>query len=87
MNTDLQNSMRAESDGLGPISVPKTAYWGPSTQRAKNNFALSNSDYRGGALVGMGSGGVPMLKVKPLVGLFLVGLGRSCRLGPWRRGR
>lgn len=47
MNTDLQNSMRAESDGLGPISVPKTAYWGPSTQRAKNNFALSNSDYRG----------------------------------------
>src|SRR5690625_2125820 len=33
--------IRVEVDGLGAIEVPTDAYWGASTQRAKENFAVS----------------------------------------------
>ncbi len=34
-------STRTETDSLGPIAVPADAYWGASTQRAIENFAVS----------------------------------------------
>jgi aspartate ammonia-lyase len=32
---------RSEHDALGPVEVPKEAYWGAQTQRALDNFPLS----------------------------------------------
>ena len=34
--------MRIESDLLGELSVPEMAYYGIQTQRAINNFQISN---------------------------------------------
>ena len=36
------NSFRTESDLLGELQVPATAYYGVQTQRALNNFKISN---------------------------------------------
>ena len=36
------NSFRTESDLLGELQVPTTAYYGVQTQRALNNFKISN---------------------------------------------
>lgn len=33
--------VRVEADGLGSVEVPEHAYWGASTQRAKENFDIS----------------------------------------------
>lgn len=35
------NDVRIEADGLGTVEVPEHAYWGASTQRAKENFDIS----------------------------------------------
>ncbi|WP_235604832.1 aspartate ammonia-lyase [Enteractinococcus helveticum] len=40
-NTNKQS--RIEVDGLGSVEVPSTAYWGASTQRALENFAISGN--------------------------------------------
>jgi len=32
---------RVEEDGLGPVEIPITALWGPSTQRAHDNFDIT----------------------------------------------
>ena len=37
----MPNRTRTESDSLGPIEVPATAYWGAQTQRSIANFAFS----------------------------------------------
>lgn len=37
----LYDDMRIERDGLGAVEVPANAYWGASTQRAKENFNIS----------------------------------------------
>ncbi|WP_291066697.1 MULTISPECIES: aspartate ammonia-lyase [unclassified Empedobacter] len=37
------NKMRTESDLLGELQVPETAYYGVQTQRAINNFKISNN--------------------------------------------
>lgn len=29
---------RTESDTIGPVKIPKTALWGPQTERSRNNF-------------------------------------------------
>jgi fumarate hydratase class II len=34
-------TFREESDSMGKVSVPETAYYGPSTQRAVDNFRIS----------------------------------------------
>lgn len=34
-------NVRIEADGLGTVEVPANAYWGASTQRAKENFDIS----------------------------------------------
>jgi len=36
------DNIRTEVDGLGPVEVPAAAYWGASTQRAKENFDISD---------------------------------------------
>ena len=33
---------RTETDSLGAIEVPATAYWGAQTQRSKENFAIGS---------------------------------------------
>lgn len=33
---------RVEKDSMGEVKVPKSAYWGAQTQRAVENFAISN---------------------------------------------
>lgn len=35
------NVLRTEVDGLGSVDIPAGAYWGASTQRAKDNFDVS----------------------------------------------
>lgn len=35
--------MRTESDLLGELQIPETAYYGVQTQRAINNFKISNN--------------------------------------------
>ena len=35
-------SFRVETDSLGEVKVPSTAYWGAQTQRAVNNFSISD---------------------------------------------
>lgn len=35
------HDVRIEADGLGTVEVPVKAYWGASTQRAKDNFNIS----------------------------------------------
>jgi fumarate hydratase class II len=41
LNRLLESSMsRTETDSLGPIEVPETAYWGAQTQRSLVNFAI-----------------------------------------------
>ncbi|MGV0965682.1 aspartate ammonia-lyase [Empedobacter falsenii] len=37
------NKMRTESDLLGELQIPETAYYGVQTQRAINNFKISNN--------------------------------------------
>src|SRR5699024_794619 len=37
----IDEEPRVEIDGLGSIKVPNEAYWGASTQRAKENFEVS----------------------------------------------
>ena len=37
-----ESEERIESDSLGEIAVPKDAYWGAQTQRAIQNFPISN---------------------------------------------
>ncbi|MGV0979121.1 aspartate ammonia-lyase [Empedobacter falsenii] len=37
------NIMRTESDLLGELQIPETAYYGVQTQRAINNFKISNN--------------------------------------------
>src|SRR5699024_353386 len=37
----IDDELRVEIDGLGSIKVPNHAYWGASTQRAKENFEVS----------------------------------------------
>lgn len=37
----IDDELRVETDGLGSIKVPNHAYWGASTQRAKENFSVS----------------------------------------------
>ena len=32
---------RVESDSMGEVRVPRAAYYGPQTQRAAENFAVS----------------------------------------------
>jgi len=42
METQIsQDKARIEADGLGTVEVPADAYWGASTQRAKENFDIS----------------------------------------------
>jgi fumarate hydratase, class II len=37
-----KNGFRIEKDSLGEVRIPSHAYWGPETQRAVDNFAISN---------------------------------------------
>lgn len=37
----LDDALRTEVDGLGSVDIPARAYWGASTQRAKDNFDVS----------------------------------------------
>jgi fumarate hydratase, class II len=39
--------MRTESDSLGKVRVPDGAYYGPSTQRAIDNFPISGTPLQG----------------------------------------
>src|SRR5262245_48860906 len=36
-----KNSIRIETDGLGPREIPEGAYWGINASRALDNFAIS----------------------------------------------
>ncbi len=38
----MTSEYRIENDGLGPVKIPVDAPWGPHTQRAINNFKISN---------------------------------------------
>ncbi|MFW9922592.1 MAG: class II fumarate hydratase [Candidatus Thorarchaeota archaeon] len=38
----MKNDFRIEKDLLGELEVPEEAYWGINTQRALNNFQISN---------------------------------------------
>ena len=37
----LNDQFRIEKDSMGPVKVPKTAYYGAQTQRAAENFPVS----------------------------------------------
>lgn len=41
----MNNEFRIEKDVLGEVKVPKDAYWGVNTQRAINNFQISNKRF------------------------------------------
>lgn len=41
MSLDTQN-YRIEKDPMGEVMIPKDKLWGPQTQRAINNFKISN---------------------------------------------
>ncbi|HUI72876.1 MAG TPA: class II fumarate hydratase [Spirochaetia bacterium] len=42
MTTNVQESFRNETDSLGNVTVPSWAYWGAQTQRAVENFSVSD---------------------------------------------
>jgi fumarate hydratase class II len=42
MEPNVQQSFRTETDSLGDVSVPSWAYWGAQTQRAVDNFSVSD---------------------------------------------
>ena len=37
-----KNSYRIESDSMGDVKIPKNALYGPQTQRAVDNFVISD---------------------------------------------
>ena len=37
-----KNNYRTESDSMGKVKIPKNSLYGPQTQRAINNFDISN---------------------------------------------
>ena len=37
-----KNNYRIESDSMGKVKIPKNSLYGPQTQRAINNFDISN---------------------------------------------
>jgi fumarate hydratase class II len=39
---DSEQKFRVETDSLGEVKVPSTAYWGAQTQRAVENFSVSD---------------------------------------------
>lgn len=41
----MSDDYRIESDSLGEVKVPKDAYWGAQTQRAVENFTVSNNRF------------------------------------------
>jgi fumarate hydratase class II len=41
MEPKVQQSFRTETDSLGHVNVPSWAYWGAQTQRAVDNFSVS----------------------------------------------
>jgi fumarate hydratase class II len=50
----IQQDSRVEKDSLGEVRVPRTAYWGPQTQRALENFAISGLRFPRSFLRAMG---------------------------------
>jgi fumarate hydratase class II len=42
VTAEQQESFRTETDSLGDVSVPSWAYWGAQTQRAVENFSVSD---------------------------------------------
>ncbi len=42
MNAESKESFRTETDSLGDVRVPASAYWGAQTQRAVENFSVSD---------------------------------------------
>ncbi len=42
MTTKVEPSYRTETDSLGNVKVPSWAYWGAQTQRAVDNFSVSD---------------------------------------------
>jgi fumarate hydratase, class II len=40
-----KDKLRVESDSMGEMSIPDTAYWGPQTQRAIDNFPVSGERF------------------------------------------
>ena len=38
----MPQMMRREEDSLGPMDIPRTCLWGIHTQRAIENFPISN---------------------------------------------
>ena len=41
MNPPINDTMRIESDSLGPVEVPANRLWGAQTQRSRQNFKIS----------------------------------------------
>lgn len=41
MATEEKVMMRTESDSMGTMEIPETAYWGAQAQRAAENFDVS----------------------------------------------
>ncbi|NNK13743.1 MAG: aspartate ammonia-lyase, partial [Desulfofustis sp.] len=38
----MEHKIRIERDSMGEVELPETALYGPQTQRALNNFTISN---------------------------------------------
>jgi fumarate hydratase class II len=41
---NVTNAMRTETDSLGAVEVPASAYWGAQTQRSSQNFAFAPNE-------------------------------------------
>jgi len=45
MNDDTLSATRIESDSMGEVEVPRNAYWGAQTERARHHFAIGNERF------------------------------------------
>ena len=47
VNFSDEKTMRIETDSMGEIKVPETAYWGAQTQRSLENFNIGSEIFDG----------------------------------------